>query len=224
MKRSMLQKVLTSIVATGMVFGITACNTSTVESVPASSVPAVTVSAPVELEDSIQIPEGYRDTAGVFGQDGISFNVPADMIGDWITVGQNEYIKIEAQPVYVKEYGIGIGSDEATNFIKPMVIVRITNLTEETVTWHWDSASADESEGLMTYINAYDTTLGAGETATRILSVTPGADAAIASNYGVKYPITSATIGSFVVNADGVQLGDTILVSVDFSNTEIPEF
>ena len=224
MKRSMLQKVLTSIVATGMVFGITACNTSTVESVPASSVPAITVSAPVELEDSIQIPEGYRDTAGVFGQDGISFNVPADMIGDWITVGQNEYIKIEAQPVYVKEYGIGIGSDEATKFIKPMVIVRITNLTEETVTWHWDSASADESEGLMTYINAYDTTLGAGETATRILSVTPGADAAIASNYGIKYPITSATIGSFAVNADGVQLGDTILVSVDFSNTEIPEF
>lgn len=224
MKRSMLLKALTGIAAVGMVFGITACNTSIVESVPTSSVPAITVTAPVEPDDSIQIPEGYRDTAGVFGPEGITFNVPADMIGAWTTVGQNEYVTIEAQPVYVKEYGIGIGSDEATKFIKPMVIIQVTNLTEETVTWHWDSASADESEGLMTYLNAYDITLGAGETATRILSVAPGADAAVASNYGIKYPIASATIGSFVMNADGVQLGDTVLVSVDFSNTEMPDF
>ena len=220
----MLLKTLTGVAAVGMAFSITACNTSTIEPVPASSAPAITVTAPVEPDDSIQIPEGYRDTAGVFGREGITFNVPADMIGSWTTVGQNEYFKIEAQPVYVKEYGIGIGSDEATRFIKPMVIVRITNLTEDTVTWHWDSASADESEGLMTYINAYDITLGAGETATRILSVTPGAEAAVASNYGIKYPVTSATIGSFVVSADGVQLGVSVLVSVDFSNTEIPEF
>lgn len=224
MKRSMLLKALIGIVAIGMVSAITACNTSTVESVPTSSAPAVTVSAPATSEELVSIPEGYRSTAGIFGQDGIAFNVPADMIGAWTTVGQNEYIKVEAQPVYVKEYGIGIGSDEATKFIKPMVIVQITNLTEETITWHWDSASADESEGLMTYLNAYDTSLGAGETATRILSVTPGAEVAIASNYGIKYPITSATIGSFAVNADGVQLGDTILVSVDFSDTEMPEF
>lgn len=224
MKRSMFLKALTGIVAIGLVSAITACNTSTVESVPTSSAPAITVSAPAESEDSIPVPEGYYSTAGVFGQDGISFNVPADMIGDWTTIGQNEYIKVEAQPVYVKEYGIGIGSDEATKFIKPMVIVQITNLTEETVIWHWDSASADDSEGLMTYLNAYDTSLGAGETATRILSVTPSAEAAIASNYGIKYPVSSATIGSFAMDADGVQLGDTVLVSVDFSDTEMPEF
>ena len=225
-----MKKIFPLLMAASMLIGLTACNANTPTETTIPTTATSITGSDSETEPAYIVPEGYYETADIFSTSpedlGISMAVPEDMLGDWTVTGQNDYIKIEAKPVYIKEYGVGVGDEEATKFIKPMIVVQITNLSEEELIWHWDSAKADDSEGLMTYLNAYNATIQPGESATRILSVTPGSDKATVTKDGTKYVISSAEIGSFAQeNVDPFgQLGDTVVIVVDFSDIEVPEF
>ncbi len=164
--------------------------------------------------DDDEVPEGYMTFEEI--QD-LYDNVPEEWCTDWTALGENEVMKIESRGIYVKKYFMGL------KVIEPLIVFKITNTSDQVIEWEFDYIKPDVDDKGTEGGRWAD--IEPGETIYRCLQIPVNNSTLTGDDYKILDQIGSAFVRCDSVDPDTyASLGDSIELTVDYTNEELPEF